>query len=389
MDSIQQGILTLVKAAFEKRHAVLPRGFSMEDAESLILKHQIVGLAYEGALLCGVAQSDPVMQRLFQLYFQHVIRDQKQTKALEMLFATFEANGVDYLPFKGIDMKKLYPDPAMRPMGDADVLIRMEQYDKIREIMQNLAYVEGKQTGHELIWDCPELHVELHKQLMSSYFPDLQNYYGDGWRFAKSLKNYRYTYSPEEMYIYHFAHLVKHYRRGGIGLRHVIDLWLFKNSNPEMNMEYIETELAHLRLEKFHENVWRMIDSWFNDASTDEITDYLTNFFFTSGSWGNHMNFQRFMALKDKKQGIADNKTTFAKVIILLFPRLNSMKEKYPVLRRLPWLLPFMWPVRWGRVLLFRRNYISQARNRLKCTSNKAVSEYEESLHYVGLHYDV
>lgn len=389
MDSIQQGTIMLVQSALDKKAYVLPENFSMEKAEKLILKHQIVGLAYEGAVLCGVSKANPVMQRLFQIYYQQILRDEKQRKALDRLFQTFEKNGIDYLPVKGLDMKKLYPNPAMRPMGDADVLIRMEQYGNIREIMQNLAYQEGEQTGHELIWDCPALHLELHKQLMSSYFPDLQSYYGNGWGFAMPLKGHRYTYRPEDMYIYHFAHLVKHYRRGGIGLRHVLDLWLFKKNNPTMDMTYVETELERLRLCEFYNNLWKMINYWFADGQTDEITDYLTEFFFNSGSWGDKANFTRFIALKNKKQGLEDHKNRFAKAVALIFPGLTSMKGKFPVLNRYPWLLPVMWPVRWGQVLLFRRGNIKKVRDQWKYSSDEEISEYEASLQYVGLYYDV
>ena len=389
MNEMQSGVLMLVKSALTGKVGVLPAGFSLEQAERMIIKHQIVGLAYEGAIICGVPKSDSVMQRLFQIYYQHTIRDEKQKNALKKLYQAFEENGFDYLPVKGLDMKKLYPNPAMRPMGDADVLIRMEQYEKIRPVMMQLGYQEGEQTGHELIWDCPALHLELHRQLMSSYFPDLQNYYGDGWKYAVLLQGHRHTYAPEDMYLYHFAHLVKHYRRGGIGLRHVLDLWLFRNSNPTINWDYVEQELARLRLQEFHQNICKMVACWFSDGDTDEITEYLTDFFFNSGSWGNKANFRRFIGLKDKKQGVESHKSRFVKAITLIFPGLSAMKLKFPVLDKLPWLLPFMWPVRWVQVLLYRKENITKVRADWKYSSQKEINEYEASLRYVGLHYDV
>ena len=230
MNDIQNGVLILVKSILTGKPGVLPEGFSVEQAENMIVKHQIVGLAYEGAVMCGVSKQDPAMQRLFAKYYQQILRDQKQTTALHKLFATFDRDGIDYLPVKGLDMKALYPNGAMRTMGDADVLIRMEQYDRIRRLMVELGYVEGEQTGHELVWDSNALHLELHKQLMSSYHPDLQRYYGDGWKLAKLALGNRYTYSLEDMYIFLFAHFVKHYRRSGIGIRHVLDLWLYQNA---------------------------------------------------------------------------------------------------------------------------------------------------------------
>ena len=46
------------------------------------------------------------------------------------------------MPLKGCNMKALYPSPELRVMGDADILIRVEQYDRIRPIIQSLGFEE-------------------------------------------------------------------------------------------------------------------------------------------------------------------------------------------------------------------------------------------------------
>ena len=38
-------------------------------------------------------------------------------------------------------MKALYPAPELRVMGDADVLIRLEQYEKIVPLMEKMGFV--------------------------------------------------------------------------------------------------------------------------------------------------------------------------------------------------------------------------------------------------------
>ena len=43
-------------------------------------------------------------------------------------FTIAEENGIDYLPLKGYNLKKLYPKPELRTMGDADVLIRLADF---------------------------------------------------------------------------------------------------------------------------------------------------------------------------------------------------------------------------------------------------------------------
>ena len=149
MDTLQKGTLTLIRSALTGNAYKLPEGFCIEDAAKMIQKHNIVGLAYEGAIKCGIDKSTPAMQELFQRYYGDIIRSDRQMKLLDKLFAAFQENNIDFLPLKGTILKSLYPQPGMRPMGDADILIRVEQYDRIKSVMAQLGFQEGKVTGHE------------------------------------------------------------------------------------------------------------------------------------------------------------------------------------------------------------------------------------------------
>ena len=68
--------------------------------------------------------------------------------------AAFEKNGIAHMPLKGILMKQLYPRPDMRIMGDADILIRVEQYEKIKPLLEELGFAEKLESDHELICRC-------------------------------------------------------------------------------------------------------------------------------------------------------------------------------------------------------------------------------------------
>ena len=61
------------------------------------------------------------------------------------------------------------------------------------------------------------------------------------------------------------------------------------------------------------------------------------------------------------------------------------MKINYTVLEKAPWLLPFMWPVRWAEVLLFRRKNFKARANAWKNVEDKTVSERQKQLKLVGL----
>ena len=142
MDATQKGVLTLVRSAITGEKYSLPEDFDLEQAYPMFRKHGILALAYDGAVRCGVDKGHPVMQKLFQDYLQCLVRSERQMQAIEKLCAAFEEHGVDYMPLKGCNLKKLYPKPELRQMGDADILIRMEQYDDVRRIASEQGFWE-------------------------------------------------------------------------------------------------------------------------------------------------------------------------------------------------------------------------------------------------------
>ena len=94
-------------------------------------------------------------------------------------------------------------------MGDADLLISMEQYDAIRPVMLELGYTEGEQSDHEIHWRNSALHVELHKRLVPEDSTRLPELMGEGWERAVPESGSRYTYSPEDHYLFLFAHYIR------------------------------------------------------------------------------------------------------------------------------------------------------------------------------------
>ena len=268
MDIQQQGIVALIRSGLTGEKLRLPDGFDMERAGRQMIRHQIQPLCYVGAVNCGVERNLPAMKLLFQHYCRSLQHSEGQMNAAEQLFRAFDAEGIDYRPLKGCRMKGLYPRAEMRPMGDADVLVCSKQYDRIRSVVEKLGYQEQVESNHELIWNRKDLHLELHKRLIPSYNKDYYRYFGDGWRLAKVEEGTRFGMTCEDEYVYLFTHFAKHYRDGGIGCRHVTDLWVYRKAYPEMNEEYVAAELKKLRLFEFEQNIRRVTAVWFEEADS-------------------------------------------------------------------------------------------------------------------------
>ena len=219
MTSQQAGILALIQSAVTGESLPLPVDFDLEQAYTQICRHQIETLAYDGAVRCGIDKRLPVMQKLFGRYVQLMLHSEKQMQAVTQLCAAFDKNRIDYLPLKGCNMKKLYPKPELRRMGDADILIRTEQYDRIRPVVSALGLQEKVEGEYDFVWHSDALKLELHKRLVGESNRDFYSWFGEGWQLARPVCGTRYAMSPEAEYLYLFTHFSKHYRDGGIGIR--------------------------------------------------------------------------------------------------------------------------------------------------------------------------
>lgn len=385
MNITQQGIITLLKSGVTGETLPLPEGFSLEEACTVIRKQGLVTLAYEGAVRCGISREAPAMKELFRDYYMALLRSERQMAKVNRLLQEFEEAGIDHLPFKGCIMKQLYPKPEMRLMGDADILIRLEQYEKIKPILVSLGFAMHVESDCELIWTCPDLYLELHKCMVQPSHKDYYGYFGDGWSRAMRLSGHRFGFSAEDMYVYLFMHFAKHYRSGGIGCRHVVDLWVFRQANPSMDQAYVNEELEKLQLQQFHENCVRVMELWFGCGQPDEVTDFITRRIFSGGVWGNAKDYHIFVELARVKDPGQIKNSRLQYVRHLVFPSLVQMQKKYPILQHLPFLLPAAWAVRGMAVLLCKREKLDRAIKTGNRISDEALTAHQEALRAVGL----
>lgn len=385
MNDLQRGLLALIRSAVTGKEEALPAGFALEQARDLIIQHKIEGLAYEGAVRCGISKQEPVMKELFKRYYQQIMLSQKQNAAIEKVQRAFDENGIDYLPVKGCKIQRFYPGLGTRTMGDADILIRIEQYSQIVPIMESLDFQEVKESDHELVWQNKELFLELHKRVIPSYNKDFYAYFGEGWQLAECRSGSRYAMRAEDEMVFLFTHFAKHYRDGGIGYRYVTDLWVFRNANPNMDEEYIRATLEKLYLAEFYENILRLIDVWFADAPTDEKMDYMTDFIFASGSWGVGQSRTLANAVKNKQRSGVLAKLRY--VWSILFPPVVVLSRKYTVLKKHPWMLPLVWLIRPFYKVLFEVKSLKRQKDNLGVLTKEEIRHRREMLNFVGLDY--
>lgn len=384
MNVTQRGIALLMKSAVTGMKNELPDGFALDNEETkkYIKKHQLIPLMYAGATNCGVPGDTPIMKSLFAGYCKYMIYGERQMMAAGKVFDAFEEAGIDYMPFKGYCMKALYPKPELRIMGDVDVLIRREDSKAVAKILEDMGFVKKIITELELVYDLPELHLEVHKRL---YTHLNEAYYAHVWDMAHVVSGHRYDFSVEDMWVYIFNHFARHFSGGGIGCRHVIDLYVYRNHFKEMDEAYVVGELAKMGLDTFYGHTLRLLDVWFEDGASDSIVDSISEVIFNSGAWGsvasNAIAHEAVHASMDKPVGHVKPKAILRAVL----PPRSILQNRYPVLKKWPVLLPMCWVARGIRVALFQHDDIRNQRKRWNTLEDEKVTEYQQFLRSVGL----
>lgn len=384
MDKIHSDFLHILKNALENTSYSIPETYNYEQGIRIAKKHKISAMFYYGLINSGVSAEDSKMQTLFNSTCKDVVTNERQKYELSRIAAAFEEHKIEYMPLKGADLKAMYPKPEMRPMGDIDILIKTVQYRQIKPVMESLGYRECEESNHEYIWRKTNCLVELHKYLIPSYNNDYFSYYGDGWKLAGRTSGTRFELSKEDNFIYLFTHFAKHYRDSGIGLRHIIDIWVYLTRNPELDHDYIHNELKKLQLDEFYINITATLKNWFGDEPSTSVTDFITEFIFNNGVYGTKHTHILAMALRDKKDKKSITGIRFKKLYHSVFVSYKGMCRLYPVLVKWPVLLPFYWVAH-----LFKRMFL---KNKLKSYGSdfallkeETISEYENALKYVGL----
>lgn len=387
MDLFQKEFINIIQSAFSFPKDSISPEFDWDKAIDTAKKHNIVAAFYYGALNCGADKTSQHMTRLFSLTCRSLMISEPQMYETERITAEFEKENIEYMPLKGMVLKTLYPKPEMRTMGDADILIKLEQYGRIEEIMKKLGFEYQRETDHEYVWHNNSLLVELHKSVITSYNKDFYEYFGSGWKVAHNISGTsRYEMSIEDFYIYIFVHFTKHYRVSGIGIKHLLDLWVFSEKHPELNRDYIADELKKMNLYTFYGNILNTIDAWFNKGTDTDITDFITNVLFDSGQYGSGSKALVSRSMRDNSGSVRKRKLSmFLKRMFLPY---REMKNRYSILAKLPFLLPIMWIVRWFELAFCRKHIVKKYMSEMKLVNQKSIDEKQFALDFVGLNFD-
>ena len=381
-----QYLLEIIKYILNKTKGELMIPAKKMDWEQLIQlakAHSILNFVYYGVDCMSLEhRPDDVQCRVMeQGLISSVVRDYHQLEGAKELLDAFEEAEVYALAVKGICTKYHYPATDLRTMGDIDILYQPQQDVTVKKVMKQLGYeecVEGRQ--HDSYFRKPYLAVEMHRDLVEAD-SRYNSYYETIWERLTPKANCQYVQemSLEDEYIYTLVHLARHFQDGGIGIRFVIDVYVY-NHLKDVDWQYVEVELKKLQLWEFYENLSKLAEWWFGEKipsqADKELLDKLATYIIANGTFGTQKNAAAVSVAKTGRVRFLWK---------AIFPDLKNMRSTFVWLNKWPILLPYAWVLRGVRSVKSRRSNIKSQIEKYKNGDEEYGKELQRFFETCGL----
>jgi hypothetical protein len=203
--------------------------------------HGMAPLLHTHLKAAGITPPLAVKRKLQALYLRHRQAGRVQAHILRDVVAAYAAADIQALVVKGAALAHLvYPDPALRPMSDLDLLVPKSELEHAREVLAGLGFSApafGDALPHRhlaaatLQAEGVTIQIEIHHRLLSDYRDHAMAYVRSFLPGAKACARSRpaqidgltlpprpfalgdltaYTLSHEDMLAHLCRHLVSH-----------------------------------------------------------------------------------------------------------------------------------------------------------------------------------
>lgn len=335
-----------------------PEGLKWNELMRIADRHSVGSLLYhvmpELSACMGFSQSTIDGMRKKTMYA--VVVDIRQRIEREELLNRFEEKGLFCMPVKGSNTKDYYLKSEWRTMGDIDILYKPEQHKKVKSLLLEMGYT-GFESGlkHDHYSKKPYITLEMHRSLVAANTL-AETYYSDVWEKAQPREGYEYVYQMnlEEQYIYTMVHLLEHFKNGGVGIRFIMDVYVF-GKQEKLNRQYVEGRFKELGIVKFASYMEQLARKWFGDfeykedVGNDDFLSEIESFIIENGIYGQSSHARDVTIEREGRKGYFKR---------MVFPNYNSMVTLYPWLKQRSYLLPVAWGIRIIRTILFRKGSI-------------------------------
>ncbi len=292
---------------------------------------------------------------------QKLFKSISQLEEKEKLNEILNKNNIKHCFLKGCYLKTIYPEHDYREMADIDILIDKKDIKKVEKILiDDLGYkIDSNFGSHHLTFiKKPVYYVEIHYDLVDDDVKQF-SYFHEMSKKLLSQDSLEIEMDINDYYLFFIFHAFHHYDVNGIGIRYIIDLYIFLLKNADrINKSYIEEQIEKLNIKEFYLNSISLMENIFY-SKNNSINEKFVDMIFTSGTYGTTKNRVK-NEMKKKKTN------RFVYMLRRLFPHPKRLKTMYPILKKWPILYPVIYlsrPFKIFKVWKIAKSEIKEAMN--------------------------
>ena len=346
------------------RETAPAEGVDWAAVERIARDHQVAGMVY---VQCRDFLPEGVRTGLAEKNASELYYYYGRVKLFDQVAQALTEAGIPFYTVKGLNVSKLYPVPALRTMGDCDIVVHPEDKEKAHGVFEKLGFrVHGKEEMEWGYWK-NDLEFELHDHLLYDEVVNERNgidFSGSAWEMTRRVEGQRYELDQSFHFVFLLLHLRKHIVGSGVGFRQFMDLAVVMRS-CNLDWPWIEATLDKLALRRFAEICFTLLGRWFEvpmpfdcGAMTDEFYEEATAKIFGNGIFGfndvsnRENNTANAILFKSGPRMLIRIKSLIGSA----FPTYRNMRyvPQYAFINGRPWLLPAAWIYRVYRAVRYR-----------------------------------
>ena len=176
---------------------------------------------------------------------------------------------------KGLVMAQYYPNPALRTMGDIDIVIKKDDISKVKKVLEECGFDLHPEIETVIVANRASYEIEVHSSLIHSGIGSefVKDYFSHCWDYVKDN-----TLNEDYHFVFIIQHLKGHMISKGVGFRQFMDVALF-SMEPGHDWEWISDELGKVGLLEFAKTVFAFIQLWFDVKSPIETIEVEERFY--------------------------------------------------------------------------------------------------------------
>lgn len=281
--------------------------------------------------------------------FLESLRQSNHIKVISKVLKEFNKSNIPVIVLKGLVIRNLYPQPDLRTMSDADILVHPGDLDKAKKLLLSLGYTEFRdehEHGAHVVFIKNSTVIEVHWKLINEdYYNGDTSFEENLWENTMKVKvgeTETLSLGLEDLALHLCTHMAVHLACNGFGIRQLCDLVLLvEELGDKINWNKFLIKADKAKVKKFSIVIFYVCNYLFDMHIPKEIKNqcninnkYIVLFIediFSNGVNGKRDDSELFAKefAFQHNDNYERNISPTKKFLMLIFPPIDKLSSKY------------------------------------------------------------